>query len=322
MPKEALIESARARWRGQIRRFKVRIAGHSGSYGQDLQRRSDGFGPSDRRARFDQSFLKQRVVTSLVLAPLVAAGVLWLPTYILSLLFGLLALVAGWEWSALSGWRSNGARVAYTLALLGVLVGAWFAMPYQSGVWAGLALGLGVWAFGLLWLVYPIFEAGRMMKSLAGLAVLGCAWMTMIWIHGLGDQGSLWVLYLLALVWVADSGAYFVGRSFGRHKLAPRISPGKTWEGVYGALGAVGVYAWVVAEWVSMLPVWPLVAVSILVALVSVVGDLLESLLKRQAGLKDSGVLLPGHGGVLDRVDGLLAAVPVFVVGLLVWPVL
>ena len=258
--------------------------------------------------------MRKRVVTSLVLAPLVMAAVLWLPTHLLSLFFGLLTLVAGWEWSALSSWRSNVARVVYTMALFGVLVGAWFVMPYEPGVWAGLTLGLGVWGLALLWLAYPVFEVGRMVKSLAGLAVLGCAWMAMIWIHGLGDRGPLWMSYLLALVWIADSGAYFAGRRFGRRKLAPRISPGKTREGVYGALGAVGVYAWAVAEWMSLASVWPFVAASILVALVSVAGDLLESLLKRHAGLKDSGALLPGHGGVLDRVDGLLAAVPVFMV--------
>ena len=265
---------------------------------------------------------RRRIVTSLVLAPLVVASVLWLPTSILSLAFGLVALITGWEWSALSGWRSRSERAAYLMALLGVLLGTRFVMRYELGAWAGLALGLGVWTLAFWWLANPAFQANRVMKSLAGLVMLACAWMAMIWMHGFGDQGPLWVVYLLVLVWIADSGAYFAGRRFGRHKLAWRISPGKTWEGVYGALGAVLVYAWVVAEGMSMASVWPFVALSALVAVISVVGDLLESLLKRQAGLKDSGTLLPGHGGVLDRVDGLLAAAPVFLVGLLAWSAL
>ena len=263
--------------------------------------------------------LKKRALTALVLMPLTAAAVLWLPTAVLAFVFGLLALAAGWEWAALSGWRSHRARAVYVIALAMALVGAQGWMLHESGVWAGLILGLGAWLTALLWLTRPDFRAGRTLKSLVGLLLLGCAWMSVIWMHGLNDRGPLWALYLLALIWVADSGAYFAGRRFGRRKLAPRISPGKTWEGVYGALVATLVYAWAVAEWMPVAPVWPFVALSIFAVAISVAGDLFESLLKRQAGVKDSGAALPGHGGVLDRVDGLLAAAPVFLAGAMIW---
>jgi phosphatidate cytidylyltransferase len=153
-----------------------------------------------------------------------------------------------------------------------------------------------------------------MAGAAAGVIVLLAAWVAIVALHA----RSPWlVLAAMAIVWIADIAAYFAGRRFGRRKLAPAISPGKTWEGVWGALGAVAVYALVLAAAApaAMVPAGPaatlaLVAFLPLVAAISVVGDLYESLLKRQAGVKDSGALLPGHGGVLDRVDALLAAMP------------
>ena len=259
--------------------------------------------------------LEQRVWTALALAPLVVASVRWLPTAALAWVFGLLALAAGWEWAALSGWRSRSARFVYLAALSGALFSIEIFLPQDVGATVLMA-GLAGWALACGWLAYPAFRANGVVKALAGLWALACAWLAILGLHGLGERGPWWLLYLLTLVWLADSGAYFVGRRFGRRKLAPRISPGKTWAGAYGALLAAALYAWGVAAWLALPSVGAFVALSMCAAACSVAGDLFESLLKRQAGTKDSGALLPGHGGLLDRVDGLLVAAPVFGVGL------
>jgi phosphatidate cytidylyltransferase len=130
-------------------------------------------------------------------------------------------------------------------------------------------------------------------------------------------RGPLWLLFALLLIWAADSGAYFAGVRFGRRKLAPRISPGKSWEGLFGGLAAAMLLSAAMLHWLGLgwaqLP--ELLLLTVVIVLVSVVGDLFESLLKRHAGAKDSSQLIPGHGGVLDRIDSLLAALPVFVLG-------
>ena len=153
-------------------------------------------------------------------------------------------------------------------------------------------------------------------KLLAGMLVIPAAMLSMNVIHGKPD-GPEWLLYGLVLVWVADSGAYFSGRRFGRHKLAPAISPGKTLEGLYGGIAAVCLYTILAAFYFALDPVTSasLLLLAVVLTLVSVAGDLFESVLKRERGVKDSGAILPGHGGILDRIDSVLAAMPVFMVG-------
>ena len=143
-------------------------------------------------------------------------------------------------------------------------------------------------------------------------------WLALVVLHSRPDQGPHWVLYLLVLVWVADSGAFFAGRQFGRTRLAPKVSPGKTWEGVLGGLTACALFAFGYAHYLELqgAVLTGFVLVSLVTVLFSVAGDLLESLLKRQRGVKDSGTLIPGHGGILDRIDSLFAAAPVFLLGL------
>ncbi|WP_338036112.1 phosphatidate cytidylyltransferase [Halomonas binhaiensis] len=137
---------------------------------------------------------------------------------------------------------------------------------------------------------------------------------TWIGFNVLRDSGGVWLLFVLLLVWCADTGAYFFGRAFGKRKLAPKVSPGKSWEGVLGGMGVTAFLAVIFSLWQSLDlgATIVLVVVTLGVTLTSVLGDLLESMLKRHRGLKDSSQLLPGHGGILDRIDSLTAAVPVF----------
>jgi phosphatidate cytidylyltransferase len=198
----------------------------------------------------------------------------------------------------------------------------WGAGPDLVGFKLVSLLGVLWWLLVLLWLMRFEFSSrdngwSRALKLFAGSMCMIPAWAAICWLHASQSNGPAWTLFALLIVWMADSGAYFVGVRFGKHKLAPRISPGKSWEGFLGGLLATTLLALVALSllglrWTS-LP--ELMLLTVVTSLFSVVGDLFESLLKRHAGAKDSSHLIPGHGGVLDRVDSLLAALPVFVVG-------
>jgi phosphatidate cytidylyltransferase len=184
--------------------------------------------------------------------------------------------------------------------------------------------GLGFWVLVLFYLPRAQISTDRatglqrLLRGLAGVLVTLPAWAALVLLHGRPADGPYVILYLLVLVWLADSGAFFAGRRWGRRKLAPVISPGKTREGVYGAMVVCTIYAVAVGLYHgdTSRQVTGLVMVSLLTVMFSIVGDLLESLMKRQAGIKDSSNLIPGHGGVLDRIDSLTAAAPVFFLGL------
>jgi phosphatidate cytidylyltransferase len=265
--------------------------------------------------------LRTRVLTAIVLLALVGAAAAWSRTA-LQILFAGLVSVAGWEWLRLAG---HGARIA---ALAAGASGIALVAVSAAGVRASGPLVAAVACAGcLLWIALGIVvaRANRAAVALArpvstglSVAVLGAGWLALV---RLLESGVVWLLSALAVVWIADIGAYFTGRAIGRHKLAPKVSPGKTWEGVAGALAGVVLIALSVNHWRPDDVLWsnrllaraPLpLAVLALVAVValSIVGDLFESLLKRQAGVKDSGRLLPGHGGVLDRIDASLPALP------------
>ncbi|MDH4181249.1 MAG: phosphatidate cytidylyltransferase [Betaproteobacteria bacterium] len=266
------------------------------------------------------SSLSRRVATALVLVALVLAALFALPPAGWALAVLVFVLLGALEWSRLCALSPAG-RLAFlsviALAALALLYApaAGFAHGFPDAVvYVACGAGAAFWlAVAPRWLAAGWPFAG-MAGAAAGVIVLLAAWVAIVALHA----RSPWlVLAAMAIVWIADIAAYFAGRRFGRRKLAPAISPGKTWEGVWGALGAVAVYALVLAAAApaAMVPAGPaatlaLVAFLPLVAAISVVGDLYESLLKRQAGVKDSGALLPGHGGVLDRVDALLAAMP------------
>jgi phosphatidate cytidylyltransferase len=267
--------------------------------------------------------LSARLVSAAILVPLVVAGVLCLPTAGIALALALVLGAALWEWGAMIPLVSSTARAIYALVVMLLIAIAW-AAPLERIVAPLLMLAGLWWLTSLFWLVNPGFgaqstSAVRVLKGIAGVLVCLPCWTAFVALHGRGTQGPEFCLALLLLIWLADSGAYFAGRRWGRTKLAPVVSPGKTWEGVMGGIAASVVAVLVAGYWYSRSLPWTLTlaAVALLAVMFSIVGDLLESLMKRQAGLKDSGHLIPGHRGVLDRIDSLTAAAPVFLMGLL-----
>jgi phosphatidate cytidylyltransferase len=257
------------------------------------------------------------------MVPLVVYGVLRLPTPTFAAILGAILVAGIWEWSRLVPLSGYPARSLYSLAILGLLALIWLLDPSQLAVYL-LAAAACWWLFALYWLANPqrcasVSAPCRALKLLAGAMVSVPPWTALVVLHRHGADGPLLTLLLLIMVWLADSGAYFAGRRFGRHKLAPLISPGKTREGVYGGLLVSLLFAGVAGWLYSDSPAWTLtyVLAALPAMLFSVVGDLLESLMKRQSGLKDSGTLIPGHGGIFDRIDSLVAAAPVYLAGFL-----
>jgi phosphatidate cytidylyltransferase len=269
--------------------------------------------------------MRTRIVTALVLVPLTIAALFLLPPRAWGVLTLMIVLVAGSEWANLSGY---GKQAGLLFAAGIVLIGGWLLFSRSAGFdagvgWPGALVVPVCGAATLFWVVVaPMWlYFGWRVKSKIVLTLVGWLVLTSIWVAvvQLQSRSPALLLALMAIVWIADSAAYFAGRRFGRRKLAPSISPGKTWEGVYGALIAVSLYALALLAFAEGLGYSaPIVTASVVawVALVlalaglSIVGDLFESQLKRHRGVKDSGRLLPGHGGVLDRIDALLAALP------------
>ncbi|WP_240124911.1 phosphatidate cytidylyltransferase [Thermomonas alba] len=275
---------------------------------------------------------RTRVLAALTMAPVAIGAVLLLPTSWLMLPSAVVFLLALWEWLHLAEVEDTLARsilLACNLALMVALV--WGSRSQHTGALPlfQLVVLLGVvwWLLSLLWLRHFEFASrrdgnARMLKLAAGTAAIVPAWCALALVHASQPNGHRWLLLALLLVWAADTGAYFTGRRFGGQwfggrRLAPRISPNKTWEGVVGgtalAMLVAVLGALALGARAAQLPGIALVAA--LTVLFAVVGDLFESLLKRHAGLKDSGTLIPGHGGVLDRMDSVLAALPVFALG-------
>ncbi|WP_298581647.1 phosphatidate cytidylyltransferase [uncultured Luteimonas sp.] len=278
---------------------------------------------------------RTRVLAALTMAPLAIGGVLLLPTPWLVALSAIVFLMALWEWFRLSEIDDTLQRTVLLVANLLLMAALVWASPNDSGgslVLFKLVAMLGVvwWLLAMLWLRHYDFASdhdshARVFKLAAGTAAVVPAWCALAVLHAgdptptawpLVSQGHVWLLTALMIVWATDTGAYFAGRRFGRRKLSPRISPNKTVEGLLGgAAGGVAVALAMAPLAGASLGQLPLVAVAALATvLVSVVGDLFESLLKRHVGAKDSGTLIPGHGGILDRVDSVLAALPVFAV--------
>ncbi|MDE1886844.1 MAG: phosphatidate cytidylyltransferase [Gammaproteobacteria bacterium] len=259
--------------------------------------------------------LKLRIVTAAILLPAVVALAWLAPTWALGLAAGVVALAAAWEWTVLSGVRAPWLQAGCTLLLAVLLIGFWTLRHNDWVLWITAWVALGWWLFALFWLGVWRREFPVPVKLLCGLLTLLPAWVATIALHASAD-GRRKLLFLLVLIWAADIAAYFAGRAFGRRKLAPEVSPGKTWEGVAGATLALLAAAFAGVFWALPADGYALILVCVLAGWLSIVGDLSESMFKREAGLKDSGRLFPGHGGVLDRIDSLTAALPAFWLGL------
>lgn len=257
--------------------------------------------------------LRARIFTAVVLGSAIAVTILFFPTWVVAVLLGALWLAGACEWTQFVA-DSGVPRWVYcaVFPLLMLSAGLYFD---ARGAELVATLGLCWWLLAgfALW-AYPR-RLPTSVVMIFGPAALLPAWFLLAYIHGSGPQGPLLTLSLIAIIWVADIGAYLVGGRFGRVKLAPNISPGKTWEGVFGGLVMSGAAAAVAATLIDI-SVVAFVSLALAATLVSIVGDLTVSMLKRYAGVKDSGRLLPGHGGVLDRIDSLAAGIPFFYIGL------
>ncbi len=253
--------------------------------------------------------IRKRLVTALL-----AMAVLVVVLFLLPPIFGVLALAllvaaGAWEWTGFFGEVTPAQRAAFLALIVAALAVSWFAVPLQPL----LLLALGWWVLAFLWIFRFPTPIPRWLVFTAGLLVLVPGWMAVAHLHFY--YGPEWLMVLLLVIGGADTGAFFTGKAFGRTRLAPGVSPGKTWEGAVGGLVLAATIAAFSATWLG-LPRSFLVSLCLAVALISIVGDLTISMFKRNAGLKDSGRLFPGHGGVLDRVDSLSAGAPLFVFGL------
>lgn len=273
--------------------------------------------------------LKQRVMTAMVMAGLFLAAIAYLPLPGLALLFGFLVALGAWEWSSLAGWHKPAARAIYVLfviAALGVIYvyGQLGASPSREQVQPVLGLACLWWSFALLWVKgYPdsaVLWRSVAVRSAMGMLILVPGWMSAVYLLSF-PPGRLLMVVMVIVVAAADIGAYFAGRRFGRHKLAVLVSPAKTWEGFWGGVMACTLLAmllwYLLPDSAAHIGLPSVVAVIVTTSLASVVGDLTISMVKRESGVKDTGSLLPGHGGILDRLDSLCGAAPVFALGLL-----
>jgi phosphatidate cytidylyltransferase len=261
--------------------------------------------------------LKQRVITALILLAIILVVILVLPPSGFQAFVALCIALGAWEWSRLAGVESLPGRGAYTAVMLGLMYALLQAAPTSHSLL--LRAGALWWLLALVFVcIYPRgtalwYRTARLLPL--GFLVLLPGWTALIYLRSL-EQYVFNILLLLLIVAAADIGAYFAGRAFGKHKLAPVVSPNKTWEGFIGGQVAACVVLWVAVATPQLQLTLAQVAVAtgatLVLASASVVGDLFESMLKRQAGAKDSGTLLPGHGGVLDRIDSLTAALPIY----------
>ena len=253
--------------------------------------------------------LKTRVLTSVISLLLLGVILFVIPPRATELVIGLLILAGAWEWSGFFGVKSSVVRALYVF-LIAVLC----AVPYLVADAAVLVLQIAcVWWFvAFVWAMLFPTPIPAAVRWVCGALVLVPLFTALVMLF---QDGPLYLLFALLIVWAADAGAYFAGKRFGRVKLAPSISPGKTWEGVLGGLTVVIVLAFAVGRWAEV-SVAVLVPFCLAIGGLSIVGDLTVSMFKRTAGVKDSGTLFPGHGGVLDRVDSVAAAAPLFTLGI------
>jgi len=277
--------------------------------------------------------LRERVITALVLVVVVSTILFLSGPLAFSGFIAAVSLVAAWEWSNLSGFQQRLSQALYIAAValglvasavyIGILDSSGFnEQPDRERVQSFVGGACLWWCLALLWVQsYPAsgnLWGARWIRAIMGLVVILPTWVAMSYLKWL-PGGSGWIVLIVALVAAADVGAYFSGRRWGKKKLAPNVSPGKSWAGFFGGSAAVALLAIVVSfffDW-SFMQQLAFLVVALITSVASVLGDLLESMVKRHRGIKDSSQLLPGHGGVLDRIDSLTAAAPVFTLALI-----
>ena len=261
--------------------------------------------------------LRKRILTAIVLAAILMAIVLFLPPVATLILLTVLVLAGAWEWSAFLRLPSPAIRSAYVVLLALLMPVLWHVTATPQGREIVLAAAVIWWLVALTWIVFAPQRVTPWLAALAGVLALLPAWLALVRLRFDLPRGAEWMIFTLVLVFAADIGAFFAGRRFGRVRLAPAVSPGKTWEGVLGGAAGGALVAIAGSDWFGV-PLIAFLPLCLAAVAFSIVGDLTESLLKRFAGVKDSGTLFPGHGGVMDRIDSVTGAAPVLLFGLTV----
>jgi len=278
--------------------------------------------------------LKQRIITALILAPAAISAIFYLPINYFAILLMAIIGIGSWEWARFMGLVDTVQRLGYAVVTSAIIAALWFLLPVdetwlvitgvQHDITSILWLSVLWWLFAaFLMFLYPksssFWANNKFIIAIFGWLTLVPTWLAFMVLrtnnHLLDEfQGAQLLMYLFMLVWSADVGAYFVGKSLGKRKLMPNVSPGKTIEGFLGGVVCASILTVIVGfalQWSSDKFMTALM-VTLLITSISVLGDLTESMFKRQAGVKDSGTILPGHGGILDRIDSLTATAPVF----------
>jgi len=278
--------------------------------------------------------LKLRIITALILAPATIASIFYLPLPYFSALMLVIMGIGAWEWGPLMGFSNKRRRLAF-VTVTTVLIGAlWYCFPLlemwlsssnlQDSIIYILWLAVAWWVLSAtLTFLYPryskFWSSHRSVRGVFGWLTLVPTWLAFIVLRSSEYQtdvyqGAQLIMFLFLMVWSADIGAYFVGKAFGKHKLLPNVSPGKTMEGFLGGVAMACILVTVAGLSMNFTAeqFYLILPITILITTVSVLGDLNESMFKRQAGIKDSGSILPGHGGILDRIDSLTATAPIY----------